>query len=282
MRVAPLLHAFRDAVPNALLLENERNIGFLQTCNRGLGVSTRDVVILNTDIELPPGALGRLFEVLRADSDIATVTPFSSNAYGAGFPDLNYDNSRPFGATTSQIDHAFQAVGPLEPIEIPRGVGFCMAMSRRAIDSVGVFDEDFGAGYGEEADFCLRARGAGFRNLLAPNVYVHHKAGQSFGASSQRKAREGLIRLLARHPGYAGMVQNYLEESEPRAVNFAVLVQLLKDMSGEPVASGLAAPLHTGPNGATASLTYNGEAYHFGFANSAIAAEVFDLAASGR
>jgi GT2 family glycosyltransferase len=277
-RIAPLLSVFRDSVPNAVLIENARNLGFLRTCNRGLEASKHDVIILNTDIELPVGALGRLVDVLRAKGDIASVTPFSSNAYGAGFPDLNYDSGRPFGATTAQIDTAFQAIGPFEPIEIPRGVGFCMAMSRTAIERVGVFDTDFGAGYGEEANFCLRAHGEGFRNLLAPNIYVYHKAGQSFGASSQRKAREGLVRLLARHPDYVGLVRTYLEGGEARAVNFAALVRLAEDLSGRSVLQRDAPLLHRAPDGTTASLALNGEVYQFAFASRDIGEKVFGLA----
>jgi GT2 family glycosyltransferase len=284
-RILPLLRSFSEAMPNAALIENDRNLGFLQTCNRGLRTSKNDAIILNTDIELPPGALGRLVDVLRGADDIATVTPFSSSAYGAGFPDLNYDNARPFGATTAQIDSAFQEAGPWEPIEIPRGVGFCMAMSRKAVEKIGAFDEGFGQGYGEEADFCLRARSAELRNVLAPNVYVHHKAGQSFGGSSQQKARAGLIRLLDRHPDYPALVRRYLEDGEARAVSFVALVALLQRVSGHPIsiaaepASSQQSPLlDVDRNGLTAELRGEGGSYDFAFANSAIANEVLDLA----
>ncbi|WP_108682466.1 glycosyltransferase family 2 protein [Methyloceanibacter sp. wino2] len=276
-RLSPLLQSFVAAVPNATLIENARNVGFLETCNRGLAASERDVIILNTDIEVPPGALGRLIRTLRSNPDIASVTPFSSNAYGAGFPDLNYENKRPFGMTTVQIDAAFQAAGPFEPIDIPRGVGFCMAMSRCAIDRVGPFDLEFGAGYGEEADFCLRARHAGFRNVLAPNTYVYHKAGQSFGASSQRRAREGLIRLLARHPDYAGLVRGYLDRNEARAVCFAVLARLVSTAGGDAVSPPGSPQFLLQPNGEEAQLGSDGEVYPFAFADSDVADQLLEL-----
>lgn len=230
-RIAPLLHQFGAACPNGIVLENDRNLGFLKSCNRGLTLSERDSIILNTDIEVPPGALGRVLSTLRTRGDVATATPFSSNAYGAGFPDLNYDNRRPFGATTAQIDRAFQSMGPLKPIEIPRGVGFCMAISRRAIDRIGVFDECFGEGYGEEADFCLRARKAGFSNLLATDAYVYHKSGQSFGTSSRARARAALVKLLTRHPSYPSLVRDYLNAGRARAVAFAALIELSRILS---------------------------------------------------
>ena len=278
VRVAPLLRAFGTEVPNAALIENERNLGFLQSCNRGLKESKNDIIILNTDIELPLGALGRLMETLCSDPDVASVTPFSSNAYAAGFPDLNYDNKRPFGATTAQIDAAFQAIGPFEPIDIPRGVGFCMAMSRNAIEKVGVFDPAFGAGYGEEADFCLRARQMGFRNLLAPNVYVYHRAGQSFGSSAQRRAREALIRLLVRHSDYPQLVRDYLEAGEARAVSFAALMRLAEDIGGSGGSQGDPRLQTKGADGRRATVMLNGETHHFTFASPDIADMVFALA----
>lgn len=286
-RLTPLLRAFRDGVPRATLIENERNLGFVQTCNRGLQASEKDVIILNTDIELPPGALGRIFDVLHGSDDIATVTPFSSSAYGAGFPDLNYGNERPFGATTAQIDHAFQTVGPFAPIDIPRGVGFCMAISRRVMEEIGVFDTDFGQGYGEEADFCLRARKAGRRNVIAPNVYVHHRSGQSFGGAWQKKARAGQIRFLERHPDYAGLMRAYLQKGEARAVNFAALAALLRDVTGQDLVVGRAlkdATQRTTPrlqiadNRLAARLSLSKEAYEFAFADSDTATEVAKFA----
>lgn len=287
-RVQPLIQEFGQRVPNAHVLQNDRNLGFLQTCNRGLQLSVRDAVILNTDIEIPRGALGRLLAVLQAGDDIASVTPFSSNAYGAGFPDLNYENRRPFGATTAEIDAAFQTIGALDPIEIPRGVGFCMAMSRLAIDAVGLFDTDFGAGYGEEADFCLKARAAGFRNVLAPNVYVYHQAGQSFGTSSTTKARGGLVRLLARHPEYPRLVRSYLSQNAARVVNFAALAALAEQLSSElPRAIATpqrGAPQHPGSRpyievyASEAHLVFEGERYDFSFAHGEVLRDAMRLA----
>ena len=273
-RIAPLLKEFRDEVPRARLLENERNLGFVETCNRGLEAATRDVIILNTDIELPPGALGRMLEILRSSKDIATVTPFSNSAYGVGFPDLNYFNERPFNATSEEVDKAFQTLANLAPIEIPRGVGFCMAISADVIANIGTFSRDFAQGYGEEADFCMRAGAAGFSNVIAPNAYVFHKGGQSFGGTWQTKARAGQIRFLSRHPQYPAMVQAYLEANEARALGFAALIALtrLKSTRGPEVKT------ESKGKAVVAFVSLGEETHSFEFANAETARQAFEFA----
>jgi GT2 family glycosyltransferase len=63
-------------------------------------------------------------------------------------------------------------------VEIPTGVGFCMYARRACLDEIGLFDlEKFGSGYGEENDLCRRALSAGWRNILAPNIFVRHYGG---------------------------------------------------------------------------------------------------------
>ncbi len=234
-RVAPLIRSVADSDARIVILENPANLGFVHACNRGLSTSGRDCVILNTDIELPPSAITRLLHVLQSSKKIATVTPFSNCAYATGVPDLNYRNSSPFGASTAKIDACFQALRPLAPIDLPRGVGFCMAMSRTAINRLGPFRECFGQGYGEEADFCLRAWDVGLRSVLAPHVYVFHRGGQSFGDSATSRAREGAIRLLALHPGYVWAIARYLQGGEARAVSFAAMALLTQRISGRDI-----------------------------------------------
>jgi len=285
-RIAPLLKAFGDRQANAEVLENANNLGFVRTCNRGLAASSQDCVILNTDIELPPNAITRVLQVLQSSKEIATVTPFSNSAYAVGVPHLNYYNERPFGAETTEVDACFQALRPLAPIVLPRGVGFCMAISRQAIRRLGLFREYFGHGYGEEADFCLRAWKFGLRSVLAPHVYVFHKGGQSFASAASRKAREGAIKFLALHPDYVGAVARYLRRGEARAVGFAAMLLLARRISGRDVACfelaktsvdgvrrDMRAPqllIERDGNGVVVTLSLNAESHRFRFANSGL------------
>ena len=234
-RVAPLLTAFCNGAPNAVLINNDRNRGFVQTCNRGIAASDRDVVILNTDIILPPGAVGRIFQCLLSSADIASVTPFSNNAYGVGVPRLVYINARPFGASTQDIDLCFQKLAPVAPIELPSGIGFCMGMSRKIIAELGAFDEKFGLGYGEETDFCQRAKAHGYKNMLVSNAYVYHSGGSSFGGTWQDKSRKATLEILSHYPKYVGAVGQHLRSGPTRSIGFAAMTLLAEHMTGNPL-----------------------------------------------
>ena len=65
--------------------------------------------------------------------------------------------------------------------------GFCFMMRRELIDTTGYMDEvNFPMGYGEEADYCIRALQAGYELAIADDVYVFHAKSKSFG-QEQRK-----------------------------------------------------------------------------------------------
>ena len=93
-------------------------------------------------------------------------------------------------------------------IDIPVGVGFCMYIRRACLDAVGPLRADlFAQGYGEENDFCLRARHLGWRHVAAPGVFVAHVGGHSFGAAAKhlRRATQALLERL--HPGYSALIE---------------------------------------------------------------------------
>ena len=74
-------------------------------------------------------------------------------------------------------------------------------ISRSVIDRIGFLDdENFPVGYGEENDYCLRARDAGFRLAVADQCFVYHAKSRSFGSSSRASlARKGRQALLGKH-----------------------------------------------------------------------------------
>ena len=63
-----------------------------------------------------------------------------------------------------------------------RLVGFCLMARRAVVDRIGGLDERFGSGNFEDDDFCVRAAMAGFKSLIAKDVFIHHVGGQTFQA----------------------------------------------------------------------------------------------------
>jgi GT2 family glycosyltransferase/glycosyltransferase involved in cell wall biosynthesis len=192
------------------LLANPRNLGFTGTANRGMALSRRDVVLLNSDTVVTDGWLEALLRCAASDPAIGTVTPFSNNAEILSYPRFCVNNAWPDDADPAPLARAFaRAAVPTYP-DIPTGVGFCFFVRRAMLDAIGGFDAAFGAGYGEENDLCMRAAAAGWRNVVADDAFVLHTGGRSFEKQKDALVPKNTATLLARHPGYLALVHGYV------------------------------------------------------------------------
>ncbi|HUQ29263.1 MAG TPA: glycosyltransferase [Usitatibacter sp.] len=192
----PALSRWLEGVSGITLIIHTANRGFVASANEGMRLHPeRDVVLLNSDTEVAPGWLDRIAAHARKDARVGTVTPFSNNATICSYPRTLERNDLPKGATTATLDRAFAAANAGLSSDIPTAVGFCMFITRECLDRVGLFDEArYGAGYGEEVDFCMRASRAGFRHVVAADVFVRHKGEVSFGdTGTDRRARAQAI-----------------------------------------------------------------------------------------
>jgi GT2 family glycosyltransferase len=194
------------------LIVHEANRGFVATANDGLGLhDDRDVVLLNSDTEVADGWIDRLAAHPWHDASIGTVTPFSTNATICSYPRTLSNNAMPRGETTARLDAAFAAANPGHCLDIPTAVGFCMYVTRRCLDQVGPLDEArYGAGYGEEVDFCMRAARAGFRNVLAADVFVRHVGEVSFGGAGADRRLKAQAIVDELYPEFQPRLRNYL------------------------------------------------------------------------
>ena len=196
------------------IIDHTENLGFIGTVNEGFSVSENHVVILNTDTEVPQSWLERLLRPIVEDERVASVTPFSNCATICSFPEFCQDNVLPEGLSLSELDILFSKYGSKNVIEIPTGVGFCMAINRKCLQEIGSFDAVFGRGYGEENDWCRRAVKAGFANVMITNLFVYHKHGASFGEivtkSKQERIDENLRLLLKRHTDYQDVIDKFI------------------------------------------------------------------------
>ena len=169
------------------LLRQPRNGGFPAAANAGLAAcANRDVVLLNSDTLVPPGWLERLRAAAWSAPDIGTATPLSNHATILSYPDAAERNPTPTPGDVVTLDRRAQAANGDSVVEIPVGVGFCLYIRRDCLDAVGLLRADvFAQGYGEENDFCLRARHLGWRHVAVPGLFVGHVGGGSFGPTGR-------------------------------------------------------------------------------------------------
>ncbi|WP_336572467.1 glycosyltransferase [Ensifer sp. CCNWLW204] len=195
------------------------NRGFVQTINFALEHLTadKDVVLLNSDAYVFPGWFQRLIQHADRDENVATVTPLSNNATICSYPTYDHDNCLALEVDPGLLDQLASAANRGLSAETPTGVGFCFYIRRAAIDKIGALDSDaFALGYGEENDFCMRAIHAGFKNVIAGDVFVYHTGSVSFSSAKQENYTRGQHHLERKHPNYSSLVRRHLQADPER------------------------------------------------------------------
>lgn len=196
------------------VLTHKRNLGFPSAVNTGLrAVAGHDVIVLNSDTLVAEGWVEELRRIAYVSPETGTVTPFSNDASILSYPSPNQKNPVPDLAQTERLMAQAQAANAGQAMEIPTANGFCMYIRHDCLAQIGLLREDvFAQGYGEENDFCMRARALGWRHQAAPGAFVAHVGSASFGGT-----RTGLMRrneaILGRlHPGYHEMVAAWISK----------------------------------------------------------------------
>ncbi len=236
----PLQTALAAILPRAQaafacrLMRNERNLGFVGTMNAAIAeaVSRRlDVLLLNSDTIVQPGAFPEMLRIAALDPMIAFVNPRSDNATLATLP-----IERRASAEAAEFDAAPYAMLAAQLPEfsyVPTAVGFCMLIRWHIIAEFGGFDPVFGAGYNEENDLVMRAGRCGYRAVIANRAFVRHEGEKSFAMAEQSKTALENVNsaiLQKRYPEYSGLVAAYF--ASPEAVAEHLLSKMIPDEAG--------------------------------------------------
>lgn len=233
-RVEEYLEAYAKENDNVILLNNEENLGFVQTVNRGFAISQNHVALVNTDVELPSQWLERLMLPIFENKEIASTTPYTTCGTICSFPKFGYDNKLFLDLTVEQIDSEFKKIQPRYE-ELPTGVGFCMGINREVLQEIGNFDaKTFGKGYGEENDWCQRAIEKGYKNVHVENLFVFHNHGGSFKSEDKKRyLKEHEKKLLQKHPAYSSDVAKFCAQDPNKDIRQSVEFELLRKYKTE-------------------------------------------------
>ena len=185
----------RERFPSVKVVRHPANWRFCRGNNAALPHATgRHVVLLNNDVEVPPGWLRPLVDVLETRPDVAAVQPKL----------LQTDDSERFeyaGAAGGFIDRAgypFTRGRLFQSLEKDHGqyddardvfwaTGAALLLRRAALDEVGLLDETFEM-HMEEIDLCWRLWRAGWRVRAEPMSEVYHLGGSSLPQGHPQKA----------------------------------------------------------------------------------------------
>jgi GT2 family glycosyltransferase/glycosyltransferase involved in cell wall biosynthesis len=178
---------------DATLFRAEVARGYTVAANQGIAATSAEfVVLLNSDTEVTPGWLDRLVACAESDPTIGMVGPLSNRASFQSVPrvadgDDWADNPLPDDIDLSAFATGLARHSPRVYPRVPILNGFCLLIKRAVFDAIGTFDEaTFAEGYGEENDFALRARDAGWSLAVADDTFVAHEMSRSYTDERRR------------------------------------------------------------------------------------------------
>ena len=151
------------------------------------------VLLLNNDTVLEPEALARLLEAVDAHPEGGMFGPTilswdGTRVWSAGgdfWRSLGWGSHRGLGRRWDEAAARTAAKARVERCGYLTGAA--LYATRACLDAIGPLDEGYYL-YGEDADWCLRARAAGFACLYVPGAVMRHRVSGTSGAASPFKA----------------------------------------------------------------------------------------------
>ncbi|MCW3006275.1 MAG: glycosyl transferase, family 2 [Solirubrobacterales bacterium] len=173
------------------VVRNPENLGVARSFNRAVELADGSdyLALLNNDLELEPGYLQRLVEVLDAHPEAASVAgkmrsvrdPTRLDGAGDAFLWSSAATRRGWGEVDAgQYD---------APCEVFSACGGAAVYRMAAFADVGLFDGDFFA-YLEDIDWGFRAQLRGWTARYEPSAVVHHVGGAT---TSKRSTYFGML-----------------------------------------------------------------------------------------
>jgi GT2 family glycosyltransferase len=212
----------------ATVIEQSSPQGYAAAVNRGFALHRdRDAVILQADSEVVNDWLDRLQRHASA-REAGVIGTFANQSGIAAYPLAHSDNALPRGQTAATLDALFARANPGDAASLPVMHGPCLYFRRDCLDVVGAFDASLpGGDFGVEVDFCLRAASAGFRHLLAADVFVGCEGRPATESRESEELHHRAERALERlYPAYAAQMADLVARDPTRP--FARRVDFLR------------------------------------------------------
>jgi hypothetical protein len=177
--------------PSARVIRLPANAGYAEANNRGLAAACGSLLLLlNSDVEIPPNGIERLAACLEATPEAAAAAPLHRDPRGA----LQRTCFRlPTRRTGWLWDSALHRLRPQHPVlrdyliaewshDTDRWVESaqtsCLMLRRAVYEAIGGMDPQLRLFY-NDVDFCARMRRAGFRIRFTAAAEVAHHGGAS-------------------------------------------------------------------------------------------------------
>ena len=189
-------------------IQNKENLGFAAGNNQGIKIALEQnadyVLFLNNDTAVEPDFLKKLVEMAEKDKKTGIAGPmiyyYDDRQLAIGDRRIQFAGGKINWLKTKgkhQIDYRLPTTDyRLQPKKPGGGrwtvdggyqtdyiTGCCLLIKREVIEKIGLLSEDYFLYY-EDADWCLRAKKAGFECVLAREAKIYHKQSASTGEFS--------------------------------------------------------------------------------------------------
>jgi hypothetical protein len=167
-------------------LINAEKIGIGKAINLGVKASKGELAVIdfNSDEVASPEWLSKLYAALKDSPNAGAVGGIRIKHGSNNVVDSAGGRIYFFGHQSKIGEGENYREYPKNPREVDY-LG-CMLVDRNIISKVGSLDEDYFI-YGEDADYCLRIKKAGYRILCVPEAVTYHKVGLSLGERTLRQ-----------------------------------------------------------------------------------------------
>ena len=194
------VEAVRRAFPGVHIIANAQNRRFAHANNQGIEFALQHgadyILLLNNDTEVAGDFLEHLLQRAETEAQIGMVGP---KIYYKQPPDriwfagggISLWRGKIWHFGLRKIDHGQWDTAR----DVDYLTGCCLLASRACVERIGLLDTGYFM-YAEDADWCLRARQAGFRIVYEPTARVWHKISSSSGG---QQVAEGLTAFKAYH-----------------------------------------------------------------------------------
>ena len=199
------------------LLTISRNVGFAGGVNQGVRAASGNVLlILNPDAVAEPGSIAAL---------LTCMTTSGASAVGGALLESDGQPAKGFAfrripTLTALLFEVLlvNQVWPGNPVNrsyrcldadysrqqhVEQPAGACLAVTRKAWDSVGGMDPEFYPVWFEDVDFCKRLLDDGASIVYCPNARFHHSGAHSVGQLEFRDKQmfwyQNMVRYAEKH-----------------------------------------------------------------------------------
>jgi GT2 family glycosyltransferase len=201
--------------PSIRIIRNNENYGFTGGYNRVLAQVEADYyILLNSDVEVHPGWIEPVIQLMESDPLIAVAAPKILDFYKRD----HFEHAGAAGGFIDSFGYPFCQGRMFYEIEKDNGQyntscevfwasGAAMFIKKKCWDETGGFDNRFFA-HMEEIDLCWRLKNRGYKIMYCADSYVYHLGGGTLNTENPFKTylnfRNNLLLLKKNYPFWRG------------------------------------------------------------------------------